>query len=132
MDKEAWESVIPEMGYMALLRNLRNFEQAKVSVAVKQDVIAKLTDPDEVAKSRQLPIRFYSAYKAAGKEWDEALERALNLTLKNIPRLEGNTLVMVDASGSMTGPLSGRSQAARWELATLFGAALTLRNSGKL
>ena len=31
MDAEAWEAVIPSMGVMALVRNLRNFDQAGIS-----------------------------------------------------------------------------------------------------
>lgn len=34
---------------------------------------------------------------------------------------------MVDVSGSMASGMSGRSQAQRWELASLFGAALAVR-----
>ena len=35
MDAAAWEAVIPSMGYMAMLRNLRNFEEAKVSAETR-------------------------------------------------------------------------------------------------
>lgn len=69
MDATAWESVIPSMGYMALLRNLRNFDQAGVSDDAKVKVTTKLTDPDEVAASRQFPIRFYSAYRAVTNDY---------------------------------------------------------------
>lgn len=65
MDARAWEAVIPSMGYMALLRNLRNFDEAGVGDDAAERIIARLTDPDEVARSRQLPFRFYSAYRNA-------------------------------------------------------------------
>jgi hypothetical protein len=39
---------------MALLRNLRNFDDADVG----DEVAAKLSDPDEIARSRQFPYRF--------------------------------------------------------------------------
>ncbi len=64
MDAAAWERQIPSMGYMALLRNLRNFDLADISDASAQLVISKLTNADEVAQSRQFPMRFLSAYKA--------------------------------------------------------------------
>lgn len=128
MDAEAWEAVIPQMGYMALLRNLRNFDNAGVSDAAAQDVIARLTDPEQVAKSRQFPIRFYSAYREiASLRWAGALERALDLSLTNVPNLRGRTLILVDRSGSMQSPISGRSTRARWEIAALFGFALAKR-----
>ena len=128
MDAKAWEAVIPSMGYMALLRNLRNFDDAGIGEATRQAVIAKLQDPAEVARSRQLPLRFYSAWrnvKTIG--WGPALERALELSLANVPTFPGRTLVMVDVSGSMASAMSGRSTAQRWELASLFGAAVASR-----
>ncbi|HEY5201644.1 MAG TPA: TROVE domain-containing protein [Acidothermaceae bacterium] len=129
MDREAWEAMIPSMGYMALLRNLRNFDDAKVSDAVAQTVCAKLADPEQVAKSRQLPLRFVSAYKAAPSlRWAWALEQAVNLSLANVPRLDRRSLILVDRSGSMFGAgLSARSTLDNAEAAALFGSALALR-----
>lgn len=128
MSAAVWESLIPSMGYMALLRNLRNFEQAGVSKDTVKAIVARLADPDEVAKSKQFPMRFLSAYKAvANLQWAAALEEGLDASTKNIPVLAGRTLVLVDLSGSMYGPMSGRSQLDRWEAAAVFGAALALR-----
>jgi hypothetical protein len=109
MDKAAWEAVIPQMGYMALLRNLRNFMEAGVSEAVLAQVEAHLTDPDQVAKSRQLPFRFFSAYKAVEHmdRWNHVLSTALDLSCQNVRELPGKTLVVLDTSASMTwSPLS--------------------------
>lgn len=128
MDREAWETVIPSMGYMALLRNLRNFDQADVSDEVAEAVCRKLADPEEVAKSRQFPIRFLSAYREAGSlRWAYALEKALELSLANVPALPGRTLVLIDWSGSMWSGMSGRSKRQRWEVASIFGAAVARR-----
>lgn len=126
MDKDAWEAVIPSMGYMALLRNLRNFDQAGVSDKVADYVVNKLQDPEEVARSRQLPFRFYSAYKnVPSLRWSNALERALDYSLSSIPSFKGRTLVLVDTSGSMsTNGWSSKSTSTPVETAALFGAAL--------
>jgi hypothetical protein len=128
MDAKAWEAVIPSMGYMALLRNLRNFDDAGISTETRAAVVARLSDPAEVARSRQLPLRFYAAWKSLSTlHWGPALERALELSLANVPALPGKTLVLVDVSGSMSGTMSGRSTTQRWELAALFGTALAVR-----
>lgn len=134
MDAEAWEAVIPSMGYMALLRNLRNFDQAGVSSSVRSDVAARLSDPTQVATSRQFPIRFLSAWKAIADGpnvfgWGASLEQALDHSVANIPALPGRTLILVDLSGSMWwDALSKRSTLRRWEAAGVFGAALAKRN----
>lgn len=103
VDKAAlWTALIPSMGYMALLRNLRNFDEAGVSDGTAATVAARLADPGQVARSRQFPFRFLSAYRAVSNlRWAHPLERALAASLPNIPQLPGRTLVLVDRSPSM-------------------------------
>jgi hypothetical protein len=130
MDAEAWGSIIPSMGYMALLRNLRNFEQANISKEKVDFVIAKLTDPEEVSASRQFPYRFYSAYKnTESLLWAQALETALDLSVQNLPEFDGKTLVIVDLSGSMQASVSGKSKVGRYQIGALFGAALARKTN---
>lgn len=128
MDKEAWEAVIPSMGAMALVRNLRNFDQAGVSDEVAAQVAARISDPAEVARSRQFPFRYLAAYQhAPSLRWAYPLEQALGHSLANVPALPGRTLVLVDRSGSMWARLSDRSQLNRADAAAIFGTALALR-----
>lgn len=125
MDAEAWEAIIPSMGYMALLRNLRNFEKANVNEAVLRQVADKLADPDEVARSRQFPYRFLSAYLNSGTTYfAPALEKALDLSLQNVPIFPGRTLVLVDTSASMTSPVSQRSAIKACDIGALFAVAV--------
>jgi hypothetical protein len=135
MDAEAWEAIIPTMGYMALLRNLRNFDEAGVSEPVKQKVAAKLSDPEQVAKSRQFPYRFYSAYEnAPGMIWGYPLEQALNYSTRNIPEFNGETLILVDTSASMYGSgFSRYSEVTPATAAALFGVSMAIKgNSTRL
>jgi len=130
LDASFWESVIPSMGYMALLRNLRNFERAGISQATRKAVQARLSDPEEVAKSRQFPFRFLSAYKAIESDWwGEALSDALDASVGNLPKFAGRTLILSDTSGSMAGTISGKSSVSRLEVAALFAVALARSGS---
>lgn len=123
-----WEAVIPTMGYQALLMNLRNFDQAGVSNAVAADVIARLTDPYQVARSRMLPMQFLSAYRAVSSlRWSQALNTALELSLDNIPVLSGRTLILIDTSFSMHSGFSKDGTLMRWDAAAIFGLALAKR-----
>jgi hypothetical protein len=125
MDAEAWEAVIPSMGYMALLRNLRNFDEADVSDGARRYVTDVIADPDRVAKSRQFPYRFWSAYKnVPSLRWAQTLETALDLSAGNVAKLAGRTLVLTDTSASMTSPVSGRSTIRHFEIAALFAASV--------
>lgn len=128
LDARVWEALIPSMGYMALLRNLRNFDEAGVSDDVAQRVAARLADPAQVAKSRQLPMRFLSAYRAAPSlRWAWALEQAIAHSLANVPELPGRTLVLVDTSTSMKLGFSRDGTLMRWDAAAVFGLALGRR-----
>lgn len=127
MDKEAWETVIPNMGYMALMRNLRNFDQSGIDKFVMKAVAEKLQDPEQVAKSRQLPMRFLSAYNAAENDfWKPVLQEALDLSLGNVPTIKvaGSMGILIDVSGSMSSPFGRNSSLQFWEAAALFGIAL--------
>lgn len=135
MDKAAWEAMIPSMGIMAQLRNLRNFDQVGVSDKVAKMVINRLTDPEEIAKSRQFPFRFLTAYRATNESgslrWAYPLELALNHSLANVPSLDGRTLILVDRSPSMFPGwgYAGKStdEISLADKAAVFGAALALR-----
>lgn len=137
MDKAAWEAMIPTMPIMARLRNLRNFDQAGVSDTAAADVIDMLTDPEQIARSRQLPFRFLAAYRAvkeAGSlRWLYPLEQALNHSMANVPRLTGRTLILVDRSPSMFPdydhmfPKSRIEGISRADQAAIFGCALAVR-----
>ncbi|WP_174575747.1 TROVE domain-containing protein [Nocardia miyunensis] len=128
LDARVWEALIPSMGYAALLRNLRNFDQAEVSDEVAAQVAARLADPEQVSRSRQLPMRFLSAYRAAPSlRWGRALEPALGRSLSSVPALRGRTLVLVDTSASMNSVFSRDGRLRRWDAAVVFGIALASR-----
>ena len=134
MDAKAWEAIIPSMGYMALLRNLRNFEQAGVSKSMLKQVAAQLADPERVAKSRQFPYRFWSAFKAneGSVMFGRELEEALEASVSNIPELPGTTLVAMDTSGSMQSPVSGNSTTQCYEIAALFAHCVGKRSDAHI
>ncbi|GLX04737.1 TROVE domain-containing protein [Microbispora sp. NBRC 16548] len=125
MDAQAWAAVIPSMGYMALLRNLRNFDEAGIGDELAGQIIAKLTNPEEVARSRQLPFRFYSAYRTAPSlRWGHALDTALTLATRNVPSFPGRTLVLVDTSASMSsGAVDGHAGPGRCAVRRHLGGA---------
>lgn len=123
--RETWEAVLPEMGYMAVLRNLRNLAQCGADLA---PALAKLADPKEVARSRQLPFRFWSAYltlqqaNVLTSKAADALEDALAHSTAAIPRLPGVTVVASDNSGSMGSTVSAKSTVTRQAAANLLAA----------
>lgn len=100
--REVFERLLCEgkLGYLALLRNLRNMSESGVpSALVKEAILAR-----KGAKN-VLPFRYVAAARAAPM-FEPALDKALLASIAESPRLEGETLVLVDVSGSMDDKLS--------------------------
>jgi 60 kDa SS-A/Ro ribonucleoprotein len=120
-DKRAsWERLLAErkLGALALLRNLRNMKDAAVSESLVLDALSIMkTD-------RVLPFRFIAAARYA-PQWEEALEQAMFRSVQGREKLSGRTVLLVDVSGSMTAPLSARSEMMRTDAA--YGLAVLLR-----
>jgi hypothetical protein len=115
------------MGVMALVRNLRNFDEAGIDHRTVDAVIDKITDPAEVAKARLFPYQVWAAYQHAPSDnWKRALGRTLELTVQNIPALD-STLVVIDTSGSMQARVSNRSVMSRVEVAAVMAMATAKR-----
>lgn len=143
----AWAELLRggKLGYMALLRNLRNLLEADLTEADFGQLLAQLTDEKSIKRSLQFPFRFLSAYaevEKLGKENPvskdgnkpftflrrflpgdptpvdqsdrmngvlQALEFAVNVSVKNLPDMPGKTAILTDNSGSMRGDAGGAS-----------------------
>jgi hypothetical protein len=122
--REAWERLLREqtLGALALLRNLRNMREVAVDESL---VLAAL---GSMSTARVLPFRFLAAARYA-PQWEEALEQAMLKCVASQEKLPGKTIVLVDVSGSMTAPLSHRSEMQRTDAA--YGLAVLLREIGE-
>lgn len=127
-----WEELIDsdKLGYMALLRNLRNILQAKVSTAHIKKVSDRLSDEKAVANSKQLPFRFLAAYRelqdlsSSFKGYiTDALETAITFSIRNMKGFDLNTRVVIacDVSGSMQKPISANSKVLLYDIGLLLG-----------
>lgn len=136
--KEVWEKLVLEkkLGYMAMLRNLRNMIEAKVSQKVLGSICTMLADPEQVRKSKQLPFRFLSAYRelkdvVSGSSTMilNALEDAILVSSENIRGYDYNTTVVVacDVSGSMQKTISERSSVQNYDIGLILGMLLQSR-----
>ena len=133
--KALWEELIDSgrLGYMALLRNLRNILQAKVSPAHIERVASHICDPAKVTKSKQLPFRFLAAYKELMDVTSvhtssvlSALEKAVRESVNNLKGFEADTSVLVaaDVSGSMFTTISPKSSVMNYDIGILLSMLL--------
>lgn len=118
--REAFTSLLQEnrLGYMATLRNLRNMRDAGVSEDLVDERLV-----NKAGQSRVLPFRFFAAARAV-PEWEPMIDAAMLRCLQNLDRLPGRTLLLVDVSYSMNGPLSARSDLSRKDAAAALAVLL--------
>lgn len=127
-----WEELIDsgKVGYMAMLRNLRNILLADVSAVHMVRVCTFLADERAVASSKQLPFRFLAAYREIKKETSPyttmvltALETAIAASVQNVRGFEADTRVLIacDVSGSMQKPISMRSKILLFDIGLVLG-----------
>ncbi len=118
--RSSWERLLADrkLGALALLRNLRNMQDAGVSEHLVLGALAAMKT------ERVLPFRFLAAARYA-PQWEEALEQAMFRSVATREKLPGRTVLLVDVSGSMTAALSGRSEMLRTDAA--YGLAVLLR-----
>lgn len=146
---QVWEELIysKKLGYMALLRNLRNILEANVSKDHIIKVASYLESKEAVEKSNQLPFRFFSAYKqlAGGRARGyfgyqksevlenanpahtkiilEALEQAVLHSTANLKAAgyDEQVAVVCDVSGSMMSSVSRNSSIQMYHIGLLLG-----------
>lgn len=119
--KETWERLMAEgkLGYLALLRNLRNMEQ----VGVAKTTVAAYLAADGPGRERVLPFRFIAAARAVPK-WEDIIEQPMIRATAALPKMLGKTGVLVDVSGSMDGKISAKSDMTRMDAACALAVLL--------
>lgn len=135
---QKWEELIDsnKIGYMALLRNLRNIVEANVSRYHISKVCDYLSNEKAVANSKQLPFRFLAAYREL-KELKskyipmilDALEDAVMASAQNIRGFDVNTSVVIacDVSGSMQKNISPKSKIMLYDIGLMLGMLMQSR-----
>lgn len=127
----AWADLLlnRKLGYLALLRNLRNLLTHAPQLA--DELCRQLTNEEAIRRSRVFPFQFLSALGALQEDnlpraaqVLEALNKAVDVSLANVPVFPGRTLVALDISGSM----KGRPQ----QIGSLFAAVLVKRTGADL
>lgn len=119
-DKKAtFERLLSEkkLGGMAVLRNLRNMQEAGVTESLIRDRL-------EIGIERALPFRFVTAARYAPR-LEDSLERGMLRAIEGMPKLAGKTGLLVDVSGSMDEKLSAKGETLRVDAAC--GLAILVR-----
>lgn len=139
MSTRVWEALMKVAPYFNMVRSLNTYARHGVfeNPANVEYVVSRLTNPNAVAHSRVLPLRFHSAFKAYTANVGhnlriaQALSDALDLMFVNMPEFPLGTRIAIapDVSGSMSSLISEKSETMIIEIASIYAAAL-LKKTG--
>lgn len=124
-DKKAtFERLITEgqLGYLALLRNLRGMMEAGVDTSIVRNAIRC-----RAGARRVLPFRYVAAARAC-PTLEPDIDAALGAAIGEMPTLAGMTFVLVDVSGSMDHRLSVNSDIRRLDAAASLASIVNAEN----
>lgn len=118
---QAWRHIARQATWQQLRMNLNTFARHRVfeDKGLTRELARKLSDATEVRRARALPYQLLMAWTAAGRPGPggaaagvptalrDALERAMEVAIENVPALPGKVYVCCDVSGSMHSPVTG-------------------------
>lgn len=135
-----WREVLEQkkLGYIDMIRSLTKI--ISEAPELTSLVCEFITNENAIKKNLIMPFTLYLAYKmilaetqtTSSRKIIQALSRAIEISCANVPIFEGETLVVVDVSGSMSATVGGHQNSSLHvtcsEIAALFAAILTRTN----
>lgn len=133
---QTWREMVlsNSLGYLALLRNLRNIlDVCGADIEVRRKLCESLVNEKAILKSKVMPYQIYSAYKALASYTHIdvvcALENAFKISVQNMKPLDGTSAILLDVSGSMEwSHVSDNSKITLNECGAVYAMAILLAN----
>jgi hypothetical protein len=133
--KDSWKNMVEgnRLGYLALIRNLNNILSEDVDDEwIKRNLVDQLINEVSIKKSLVFPYQIYTAYrnlKVQNFAVITALDTAFRIACGNMPKLEGNSVIMLDVSGSMKDRYGNKSNLTIKEVGACYAAALYINGN---
>ena len=133
--EQNWRELVEgrKLGYLALLRNLRNILNCDFADNswIDMYLVPQLVNATAIKKSLVFPYQIYTAYKFLDEKPMSimaALDEAFRIAIGNVPILNGSSLLVLDVSGSMDSSCSDNSKITCKEIGAVYGACIYLSN----
>lgn len=127
---EDWKEIALNAGWQMTRMNLNTFSRKGVLAdkTMVKLIAKRLADPEAIAKARVMPYQIFTTWLNMSNDIDpsikNALEKALDFSLNNVPKFNRKTWVFVDVSGSMTSPITGHRDGSTSKMRCVDVAAL--------
>lgn len=140
LSEAAWQKIAERASWQTTRMNLNTFARHGVFTKphMVRKIAARLRDAEAIRQARVFPYQLMAAYRMASVETPgeirEALQDAMEIAIKNVPKFAGKVYLCPDVSGSMSSPVTGyrkgSSSAMRCiDIAALVAAAVVRKNS---
>jgi 60 kDa SS-A/Ro ribonucleoprotein len=139
LNNKDWKQIARNAPWQMTRMNLNTF--MRHDVLKDQEMVSlianRLRNPRLIEKARVFPYQLLAAYQNVDRqvpnEIQEALQDAMEISINNVPRINGKVYVFVDVSGSMHSPVTGYRQGSSSkvrciDVAALVGAAIKRKN----
>ena len=133
--QDNWKNMVEgnRLGYLALIRNLNNILDEDVDDEwVKRNLVDQLINEVSIKKSLVFPYQIYTAYrnlKVQSFAVITALDTAFRIACGNMPKMDGNSVIMLDVSGSMDDRYGDKSSLTIKEVGACYAAALYINGN---
>jgi len=142
LSRDHWCAIAAQATWTQTRMNLNTFARHGVfdATAMQLMIAKRLCDPKAIRRARVMPYQLMAAWQATGGlplRIRDALRIAAELSVANVPALEGSVAVAVDVSWSMSSPLTGHRAGATTamrcvDVAGLMAAAILNRHPGAI
>ena len=134
-----WARIAVQGGWQMVRMNLNTFARHGVFKldGIALLIAAKLRNVEAIAKARAFPFQLLAAFRSTGESVPgvvrDALQDAMELSLANVPAIDGKLVICPDVSGSMSSAITGNRGSATSsirciDVAALVSAAMLRKN----
>lgn len=139
LERRHWVAIAKRAPWQMTRMNLNTFARHGVFEEryMEKLIARRLATPELIRKAKVLPYQLLSAYRMTDRtvpaQVREALQEALEIALKNVPRIDGQVYICPDISGSMQSPVTGMREGVTTavrcvDVAALVASALLRKN----
>jgi 60 kDa SS-A/Ro ribonucleoprotein len=130
LNPEQWVAIAKNASWQSTRMNLNTFARHGVFAhrGMTTLLAARLRDPAAIRRAHAFPYQLLAAYRSSAADVPsaitEALQDAMEISISNVPVIEGKVYVLVDVSGSMSSPITGHRRGSTTTVRCIDGAAL--------
>jgi 60 kDa SS-A/Ro ribonucleoprotein len=108
-----WKQIAENATWTQTRMNLNTFERHGVFAdsGLTNTIVDRLQNAEQIKKAKVFPYQLFTAFKNADVKVPvkvtNALQKAAEVAVENVPAFEGKTYVLMDVSGSTHDPVTG-------------------------